>query len=234
MILELNVEQAVAKAIESEFTTEKISELVKAHAAKAIESAIRAQFEWRGPTAKLMAQKISEVMPTDFGDMCRMADVVCRTVESTIKQSQDEFIQRAVTERIELMLKPLPPVMKLSEIVGKIVGSFSEADREGERQPTVIFQRSSSHLTSEYCDIYIGPTGEKHRYSCDYHIRIRRAEGSELYECWSLEDNDPSRRIFTGPIYGAEALLFALHTGRVKIELDKTDFDDLYYEGAED
>ena len=50
----------------------------------------------------------------------------------------------------------------------------------------------------------------------------------------SLEDNDPSHCIFTGPIYGAEALLFALHTGRAKIELDKTDFDDLYYEGAED
>ena len=50
----------------------------------------------------------------------------------------------------------------------------------------------------------------------------------------SLEDNDPSHCIFTGPIYGAEALLFALHTGRVKIELDKTDFGDIYYEDAED
>ena len=234
MILELNVEQAIAKALESEFTTEKISELVKAHAAKAIESAIRAQFEWRGPTAKLMEQKISEAMPTDFGDMCRMADVVCRTVESTIKQTQDDFIQRAVTERIELMLKPLPPVMKLSEIVGQNVESFSEADREGDLQPTVIFQRSDSPLTSGYCDIHIDPTSGKNRFSCGYHIRIRQAEGSELYECWSLTDKDPSRRIFTGPIYGAEALLFALHTGRVKIELDKTDFGDIYYEDAED
>ena len=234
MILELNVEQAIASAVEQALDPEKISELVSQYATKALESAIRDQFTYRGATAKLLEQKIAEAMPTDFGDMCRMADVVCKTVEEVVKKNQDDFIQRAVTEHIENLLKPLPPVMKLSEIVQQIVDSFSESDREGESQPTVIFERSSSALTSEYCDVYIDPSSDKSRYSCEYHIRIRQNKESELYECWSLEGTDVSRRIYTGPVYGAEALLFALNTSRVKIELDKTDFDDLYYEGVDD
>ena len=234
MILELNVEQAIANAIEKAIDPEKISELVSKYATKALESAISDQFAYRGATAKLLEQKVAEAMPTNFGDMCRMADVVCKAVEAVVKKNQDDFIQRSVTEHIENLLKPLPPVMKMSEIVQQIVNSFSESDREGESNPTVIFERSSSALTSEYCDVYIDPSSDKSRYSCEYHIRIRQIKESELYECWALEDSDPSRRIYTGPIYGAEALLFALNTGRVKIELDKTEFDDLYYEGHDD
>lgn len=234
MKLDLNVEQAIASAVEQALNPEKIAELVLKHAENALEKAIIDQFSYRGPTAKLMEQKIAEAMPTEFGDMCRMADVVCKTVEGVIKQTQDDFIQRAVTERIENMLKPLPPVMKLSEIVGQIVESFSEDDRDGEIRPTVIFERSRSALTSEYCYIYIDPSTNRHKGSCQYDIRIRKDKETGLYECWDMKDSDKSRRIYTGAIYGAEALLFALNTGRIKIELDKTDFDDLYYENSDD
>ena len=234
MILELNVEQAISEAIEKAISHEKIAELVAKYAEKTLEEAISDQFSYRGQTAKLIEKKISEAMPTDFGDMCRMADVVCKTVEGVVIQTQDEFIQRAVTERIENLLKPLPPVMKLSEIVFQIVKSFEEDDRDGESRPTVVFERSSSALTSEYCYVYIDPRANQHKHSCQYNIRIRQVKETGLYECWEMNDNDNSRRLYTGAIYGAEALLFALNTGRIKIELDKTDFDDLYYEDADD
>jgi hypothetical protein len=232
MNFNIDIEGMAAAALSSALDPDRISELLRNKMVEVVESAINDQFSWRSDFQKLLATEIAKAMPTEVEGLGRFSDVVVKAVTESVNAHQSEFVQKAVADRLKSMLKPLPGQMKLSDVVQQIIDAFDEHDRDGSESPTVIFERSSGS-TSGYAQLYIDPRSGRDRYGCKFNARLHPVEDDnhDVLVCWALEMDDGKleNKRFIGPAFNAEALLLNLYTGQVSIEVDQTNFDDVYY-----
>ena len=232
MELNIDIESVVAQAVAAALHPDKLQPIITSNVDKAVKEAIDAQFGYRSDFTKLLTEKVATCMPTDFEDMGRMADLMLKTVQEQLQQVQHDFVKQAVEGRLQQMLKQLPPVMKLSELVRMFTEKFSEDyRRDGGDQPTFIVEHADS--LDGYWYLYADPSSHKSKYSCRIHLRFKKADDGEHYVCWACQINeqDLSKQKYIGPIFNDEALAFNLYTNQVRIVLDQTDFSDVYYGG---
>lgn len=232
MNIDINIEQIVADAVGAALSPEKLQPIITTNVEKAVKSAIDDAFGYRSPFLKLLEGKIAEAMPTDIEDIGRYGDLVLKAVSAFINETQQDYIRNAIQPKLEGMLKKLPSTMKLSELVKLLVEEFSQdhldSERDGSEQPTIIVRRSTG-ICSGYWHLHIDPKEGKSEYGC----RIR-ADFQDSGKCYSLkiDDEDMGRALLIGPTYNADALMLNIYTGGITIELDETDFSDVYYPGS--
>lgn len=234
MKLEVNIEQIVADAVTAALSPDALGPIITANVQNAVKKAIDEQFNYRSPFTKLLEESLQAAMPTTVDGLNRYADLVNKTVVAIVDQHQQQHIAQAVAEKLEKMLKPLPKVMKLSQLIRKLMPSLKDAfGRDDSSHPTIIVERSDDSLTRDYWYLYIDPASNKYKYSCAFRAKFKD-EGES--ECWALEINGEQvgKTLLLGPCYGADRILTQLYLGGVKVILDKEDFDDLYYSEDED
>lgn len=233
MELNIDIESVVAGAVSEALAPDRLQPIIAAQVQNAVDRAIEGQFSYRTPFRDLLEKKMAEAMPTDLENMGRMANLVLKTVQEQLLQTKNDFIKQAIEGRLQQMLKPLPPVMKLSELVQQFTEHFSDSHkRDGGDQPTFIVERHDSG----YWYLYADPRSNLSAYSCRIRMRFKEADSTGGSECWGCEINesDLSSQKFIGQILNDEALAFNLYTGQVRVILDQDDFSDVYYGHAND
>lgn len=231
MQLNIDIEGMAAAALASALEPERVAAVLEKHMIEAVDSGIKEQFGYRSEFTKLLNAELARAMPTNVEDLGRFSDLVVKTVTEVVNAHQAEFVKKAVADRLNSMLRPLPETMKLSEVVQQIVATFDEHDRDGSSAPTVIFERSDT--VGGYAELRIDPRGDRSRHGCRFRARLHPVDDDNhgLVVCWALEIDDEKleNKRFIGPTFNAEALLLNLYTGQVKIEIDETDFSEVYY-----
>lgn len=232
MELNINIEDVVAKAVSAALSSEKLEPIIQANIDKAVKSAIESQFCWDAPFNKLLKTKVTEAMPDDIENMGRFGDLVLKTVTAYFNEAQHDFIQKAIEPKLANMLRQLPSIMKLSEVVEKLTKDFYQMRHgipDGD-QPTFIVDRSSG-LTVGYWCFYADPGEGKSRNSCRIQARF-----NDKNVCYSLSvsGEDLQKKLLIGPTYNADALMLNIYTGGIVIELDRDDFSETYYSGEDD
>lgn len=232
MQIDINIEQIVAESVAAALHPEKIQPIIEKNVQDAVKGAIEKQFSYSSPFKKALEEKLTGIMPTDFGDLGRYGDLVMKTVTGMLNDRQDQAVNQTIKEKLEAMLSPFPDRMKLTEVVGKLVLAFANSyDREGSDRPTIIIESCENDgLTPGYWHFFADPKRNQDKYSCKVHMSFN-PEG----ECYSLKfgDYDPRKSLLLGKVYGAEALILGLYTGGVKIEREDIYTDDIYYSDSE-
>lgn len=230
MNIDINIETLVADAVAAALAPERMQPIIESKLEEVVKRAIESQFSYRGDFQTMLEQKLSEVMPTDFEGVARYGDLVSKTVNSMLIEYQHQAVNQTIKEKIEAMVKALPARMKLSELIAKLTKSFdSRSQRNGSDQPTVLITKSTGTCDG-YWRLDMDPENDIGQYSC----KIQMAFTNEG-ECYSLkiDDRDPSKSLFLGAAFGAEALVLNIYTGGVKVDFEDINTDDIYYANSD-
>ena len=128
------------------------------------------------------------------------------------------------------MLEPLPPRIKLSELIAQLTRAFEDShlrDKHGSEAPTFIIEKGTGYSsTAEYWHLYADANEGVDKYSCQVQMAFT-GEG----ECYSLRvgETDIKKSLILGSAYGAEALVLNLYTGGTKVEYEQGYVGDLRY-----
>lgn len=225
MELNIDIESAVAQAVAAAMAPEKLEPIINKQVSKAVEDAIEDQFSYRSPFREMLKGKMASAMPTDMEDLGRFSDLVLKIIKAKLHEVQHDAVKQAIESKLDNLLKTLPPTMKLSELVEKLLPDLADDHRrDGDSQPTIIVERSTS--VDGYWRLYIDSRSERDAYSCRLQVAFNK-EG-EAYSL-SIGDQKMENTMLIGPAYNADSLLLQIHTCGIAIELDQIDFSDVYY-----
>lgn len=229
MELNIDIESVVAQAVAAALAPERLQPIITKQVEKAVDNAIEEQFGYRAPFRKLLEEKMAAAMPTNMEDLGRFSDLVLKVISAKLHEAQAEAVAQIIQPKLDAMLKPLPPTMKLSELVAKLLPDLADDyRRNGDSQPTIIVEHNDG--LDGYWRLYIDSRGDRDKYSCRLQIAFDK-EG----KAYSLRigDEKMEKALLIGPTYNADALLLQIYTCGITIELDQTDFSDVYYEGED-
>ncbi|MPQ68304.1 MULTISPECIES: hypothetical protein [unclassified Pseudomonas] len=227
--MNIEIEGLIASSLTTALSPEALQPLIQANLEKALKAAIEEQFDYRSTFREMLKTKITEAMPADIGDMGRFGDLMLKIIKAHLAEVQEGFVKQAIERRMTTLLKPLPPSMKLSELVEELARFFDKPyNRDGAYRPTFILQRSN--YSDGFWDLFADPKEAVRWHRCKFCMRFNR-EGN----CWSLavDDTDIGKKLFLGPSFDADALVLNLYTGQIKIErdMDQDDLDNVAYRG---
>lgn len=228
MKIEINLESILNNAISNSLSDEFLQPIISKCVEKSVKDAVESQFGYNAPFKKLIEESISEKMPTNIEDLGRFSDLVLKVLSQHLNNAQNEHIKNVIEPEMQRLLGEIPKTIKLSELIKKIVNNFDDDDKKDD-SPTIIVEKSE--ISEGHWDLYIDPVEYVGRYRCKIAMRFDN-DGS----CWSLKlDNEEvNKKLFIGCKFNVDAYLLNIYTNQVKVELDKTDFDDIYYENRVD
>lgn len=229
MELNIDIESVVAQAVAAALAPERLQPIITKQVEKAVDSAIEEQFGYRAPFRKLLEEKMAAAMPARMEDLGRFSDLVLKVISARLHEAQAEAVAQAIQPKLDAMLKPLPPTMKLSELVEKLLPDLADDyRRNGDSQPTIIVDRDGT--IEGYWRLYIDSRDNHDKFSCRLQIAFDK-EGKAYSLC--IGDEKMEKALLIGPTFNADALLLQIYTCGITIELDQHDFSDVYYEGEE-
>lgn len=231
MELNIDIESVVAQAVAAALHPERLQPIITTQVEKAVDRAIEEQFGYRAPFREMLEAKMAAAMPTDMENLGRFSDLLLKVIKAKLHEAQEEAVAQVIQPKLEAMLKPLPPAMKLSELVEKLLPDLADDyRRDGCSQPTIIVERSDG-VVDGYWRLYIDSRSERDKYGCRLQIAFN-SEGKAYSLC--IGDEKMEKALLIGPTYNADALLLQIYTCGITIELDQTDFSDVYYENEYD
>src|SRR5574343_67600 len=221
----------ITKAVRDALEPEHLHGVIQKTVAETIDYAITSALSRHSTFGRDVAKYLEDVCRFDAAVLdneqgAKTTHALGQFVRARIAKLNDEKMAQAVGGMLDAILQPLPPVMKLSEIVQQAVSDWSDNYGEARQgQPTVIVDDAGG-VVQGYWHIYLDPEHGKHKYSCSVKFDINAT--GDVYKMYVSGENI-GKTMFAGPHYGFEQLLFQLYTNKVKIEVDKTMFHDVYY-----
>ncbi len=219
-----SLDSLVTSAISDALTSENIAAKVKASAEKAVSESIDAAFGYNSEFRKGIAKAIAEVVPIPKADdLALFANAVREVLQrrlanlasDTAREHLDELLKKILPDSREIAIDELKKAY-----IDKIK---SEASREYDDEEITWKIDKGNH--DKYWDLWMSPEDGASRYSGKdvVALRFRNVEGAadDIHECWhaSVGGNDKLvGSLFSGPLYGFDAMVFRLATGTAKLK----------------
>ena len=238
MQVTLNIEATIAAALESALSPDRLRETIEKKVSEVADRAIADAFSSYGEFGKTVKTAIAELLPhsVNIDGAASFQHIISRVISDRIAAVNDERMRQALDPMLRDLLVAAPATIKLSELVDQALEqwkSWHDYSSDFGQQPTIIVEREASSITgSLHHRIYMDWREGKSKYSCGVSMALHGEPG----EVYSLEfDKKPAgEKLFVGPLYSFERTLFHLYTGKTKIVVDRTDFDDVYWPGQDD
>ena len=239
MELNINLESTVSAALESALNPDRVRDIIETAVKKTVDHAIDQAFRPYGEFGKTVEKAIATLMPhsLDMEGVSGFNDLILKVIAKRVQEVGDERIEQALLPTLNKLLAPAPAELKLSDLVQTMLDEWGDHyRRDGSEKPTIIVERSDSIVSaSGYHHIYLDPKDQSSSYgSSKYACRVQidiTGQG-DVYSL-KVDGKDIKEQLFAGPMYDFDRYVFHLYTGKTKIIVDRTDFDDVYYSGSE-
>ncbi|KWK79403.1 hypothetical protein WM16_07620 [Burkholderia ubonensis] len=218
------LEQVVASAFSNIVNAGVIEKAIEEKLSKTITSIIDEELRSYSDFGKLLSEHVKKAVQVDFSNLGIPGynDLILKIIRQRVDASLNEQIEKHVTSQLEELLAPAPEEIKLSELVADFI-KF-QADKQ---------------LYSCSCDLPDRITLLVETSGSFTHIALDKEFGTERYRCpWRIDTNDgrvysvkidetdPKKAIFIGPMYGFERRLFQLYAAGTKLIID-ADVDEI-------
>lgn len=205
---------------------DKVTQTVKS----AVDEIVRDVFGCGSDFRKNLESAVNNALKVDFSTLgiAEYNHTVLNIVQEQLNNITDEKIRSNINERLTMILDTPPEKITLTELVQEFKKRMlNRYNNDGQEEITFIFDNSPSPLTFKY--IYLDSKSGTSQYNCQYRLIIKKIDNSNLFEVWSAEigEREVDNGIFIGKLHSFDRLLFQLHTGNTKLELDINDSDDV-------
>jgi len=225
-IKEINMkelEDAMVAAFRKMAKAGTIQEIIEKQISKTVEEILSNALKSYSDFGRNMEKVVKESMNVDLKGLGLSGynDIILKIIKTKIDNGMETFGKAQIEKDLEELLKAPPAEIKLSELVEQLKQDAIGPDRQcGEC--TCIIEWSN---TDGYGRIYLDEDYMKEKRSCAYELAF--SKDGEVYS-FSIEGRDPSKKIFCGPFYGFERLLFQMYTAKTKLIVDEDGVNTFY------
>ncbi len=220
----MDISDAVLESLTKLVSSGKVEEAVDQALGKCVARVISDELDRYSPFGKHLEEQVRKALAVHGDiDLPSYNDVILKIVRAQIETRTKASIESAVAEQLKELLTPAPETIKLSELAAKYLEMVKEKQEGGcvcygeEHGITVIVEASDMHLTSDYHHIYLDESTNKSKRDCAIDIGIS-GKGS-IY--WlAFKNQDVEKRMFAGPFYGFERMLFQMKAAGTKLVID--------------
>lgn len=219
--------EAVNSALDTMITGGVIETLIADRLEKTIASVVDDAFKNYSDFGKSLTKAITENLQVDFKklDLATYHDFILKYVQRQLDASLLAKAEIEIGANLKGMLDSVPAEVKISDLVAGFIEFVSEHrrfERDDSDQITLIIEESSYGFRHIFLDIQ----ANQDRYRCKYQLDCDK-EG-RVYSV-KIDDVDPQKTMFIGPLYSFERQLFQLYVAKSALIFDKAADDiDLY------
>lgn len=212
------LKNAVAAAFDNVVASGAIEKAIQEQIGKTIESAIKEQFSSYGDFSKAVKAKVSSLVDVNLDqiDLPSYRDLVGKIIRERVGAVMTEQFTTQLGNDIDSLLKPAPAEITLEDLLEDFItqqmDAYNAHEYRGENFSLHI--EHSDSPAGYYIHVYLDKERHKSKYSCGIHIDIDPQ--GHVYSL-KIDNVDPAKKLFIGPMYGFEHRLFQLYTAKSKI-----------------
>ncbi|WP_174908042.1 hypothetical protein [Burkholderia diffusa] len=219
-----DLEQVVASAFSNIVSAGAIEKAIEEKLTKTITSIIDSELQSYSDFGKQLSEHVKKAVQVDFSKLGIPGynDLILKIIRQRVDANLNEQIGKHVTSQLDELLAPAPEEVKLSELVADFI-KF-QADRQSYSCSCDLPERITLGVSIEgsFTHVYLDKEHGSDRYECPW--RIDTMDG-RVYSV-KINEIDPKKALFIGPIYGFERKLFQLYAAGTKLVID-SDVDEI-------
>jgi hypothetical protein len=223
------LEQLIASAIRKSLNSDKLAEVIQKAAAEAVSDSIKQVFSYNSEFRKSASAAIQAAMPiVREGDVAFFTHAVNELVKKRLASAAQKTAEENIGPVLDQLLPP-SPVISLAEFKEAFVqklrdqyASDHDCDSDDIDDDEFDYTWEVKQGSGDYWHLRISYESDEKSYSTKNlnlafspYNPSAELSGSVLYECyhcyWSDSDVQWSR-MFAGPLYGFDCLLFRIAT----------------------
>lgn len=223
----LTLDQLITQGIQNALQSPTLITAVKVHAEKAVNDAVQSAFGYSSPFREGLTQAVKAALPTvDMDDMASFAVAVRELLQRrfgqmadvTAKANLDHMLNEILPVKTELSYEELRDAFRKK--VRKESGyecSCEDLDSE------YTWDEGESGSCEGYWDLTCALKPGVSRYSDKGVVNLRfrlMKDTRDLHECWAASVGQNAigvSSLFSGPLYGFDAMVFRLATGHSRL-----------------
>lgn len=149
-------------------------------------------------------------------DLPSYSDAILKIVRKQVEHATADSIQRQVADQLKDLLEPPPEQITLSALVEKFIEQVKEERDDGcgchdEGEITLLVDEAHG-----FTYICLDDEPNKERYECGIRIGISRDTVFSVH----LGTGELEKKLFVGPFYGFEKMLFQMAAARTRVVFD--------------
>lgn len=165
-------------------------------------------------------------------DLPSYNDTILKIVAAQVERATTECIEAQVANRMKELLTPAPATIRLSELVAQYLKELREKEDAGcvcygERKEITFEVGDREH--DSFRDIILSPERDAKKHDCQirFGVHLKANLGPNTGTIYHLvfRNADVEKRMFSGPFYGFERMLFQMKAAGTAIVLDHHEID---------
>lgn len=218
----MNLEESILRAVGNVVESGKIEAAIEARIEKTILSVIDDLLGGYGSEfAKQVRASVTKSLEISGElDLPSYNDVILKIVRAKVQGLTMDSIQKHVAAQLEEFLTPAPEAITLSKLVNEFIKYVKERRRHDctcHTYDRISFHIDGSESARGYRHIYLDEQAEKGRFQCDISLGTNAA--GQVYSV-NIRNAEGTNKLFAGPFYGFERMLFQMHAAKTKIVFD--------------
>lgn len=202
-----------------------IEAMIEKQLTETIGSIIQRQLETYSDFGKAVGEAVKKAVNVDIDrlELPGYNDLILKLIQRNVMAQMETSIESQVAKQMAELLAPPPAEIKLSDLIKQFIEMKSSDDNQSDNPEniTLIIQAESYGFSH----IYFDEEPDKEKYRCGYSIHLDK-EG-KAYSI-KIDGEDTKKKLFVGPFYNFEKLMFNIHAAGVKVVLDQGDSEDDY------
>lgn len=224
----MDIREAAIAALDNVIKSGAIEAAIEKKLIETITSCIANELATYSDFGKALTEKVKRSLALSGKiDLPSYNDAILKIVRRQVESRTNAVIQQQVAEQMENLLQPAPEEIKLTELVAQYIEHVKS------RQDDCVCHGHDEQILLKVKDesfggrtIELGESkdgyGDRLRHTVDITIGVNR--DGMMY--WlHFRNEDVEKRLFVGPLYGFERMLFQMKAAGSKIRFDADPHD---------
>ncbi|MCC7421817.1 MAG: hypothetical protein IT428_16180 [Planctomycetaceae bacterium] len=229
----MDLRTTVIESLDKLISSGKVEALVEKYIEATIDSLLKEALRSYGDFGKAIEAKLGEALKL-HGDVTipEYNEVILRVIRNQFEAKTLSVVEKQVAHQLNELLTPVPESINLSALVAAYIERFVEEKKDDgdyfEGGDITFFAETERGGFTYFA---LDPTYRTKKYECEIRFGVYKERIHHL----EFKDKEIEKRLFAGPFYGFQRMIFQLKAAQSRIVFDKP-FDEIetYYSGSTD
>ncbi|OAB19877.1 hypothetical protein AQ853_11680 [Burkholderia pseudomallei] len=231
------LQQAVSTAFSNIVAAGAIENAIEEKLTKTITSIIDEELRTYSTFGEQLKERVKAALQVDFHNLGLPGynDLILKIIRQQVDAQLNATIETQIEQQMKELLAPAPAEIKLSQLVEEFIKD-EHADRQyrscsrDESDRITLIVSAESGFISKFHHIYLDSEYGTKSHDCPYQIDVH---DGRVYSV-QIDQKDPSKALFVGPMHGFKRRLFQLYAAGTKLIIDGDENSiNTYYPGRD-
>lgn len=211
----------LSQAIQTAFTgmveSGQLTKIIEANVQKSVETVLSEALRSYSPFQKALAEHVQKSLSVDFSNLglAGYNETILKIIKAKLDASIHKFADKQFAESMDELLQNPPAEIKLSALVKML----SDEAKEDDNHEGISWHLVMSDSSDGWGHLKMDAKPDVRKDDCRFEIAFT-AKG-EIYRIYIPYSGDVTKKIFAGPFFGFERVLFQMYAAKTKLILDE-------------